>query len=179
MEIKIFRCQICGEVYVGKKSPATCPFCGVPKSYLVSGEAWKNQFDIELSQISKDNLLKALALEISNMEFYENVFKGTQSMEIQSTFKGLFKVEREHASVFRKMLKPGADPQVEISLYKSDIESIKESSEREKRAVDFYTQALKESTEPFLRTVFGAIMLAEKDHLALDEQMAEKIEITA
>jgi len=90
-------------------------------------------------------------------------------------FKGLMKVEREHASVFRKILKPENDPVVNETCEDNALACLEISARREAKAVEFYTKAMKEATEPRLKEIFGAIMVTEKDHLALDSEMKEKI----
>lgn len=173
--MKIFTCKICGEVYIGKEKPLTCPFCGVLNSFLVEAKDWVSNYDIELTEISRKNLEKALQIELSNTAFYECAKNTLTNQEAALMFKGLMKVEREHASVFRKLLKPASDPVVSETCEDDAMKCLEESSRREAMAVSFYQQAMTEATEPRLKEVFGAIMATEKDHLALDAEMKEKL----
>jgi len=175
MDIKILRCKICGEVFIGPKMPSNCPFCGVENKFLIDGKAWKDENNIELSEISKQNLEKALQIELSNTEFYKCISKTSTDPEIAAMFKGLSKVEKEHADIFRKILKPENDPEVNESCTDDSLASLQSSKERETRATKFYTQALQEATEPRLKEVFTAIMKTEEDHLALDNEMINKL----
>lgn len=175
MQINIYRCRICGEVYIGSTPPPLCPFCGVKQKYLVSGKVWQDENNIDLTDVSRQNLQKALELELSNALFYKCISETSTEPEIASMFKGLFKVEREHAAVFRKILKPQNEPNIEEKCGDDSLTSLSESLEREKRAIKFYGEALVQATEPRLKEVFEAIMQTEKDHLLLDNEMIEKM----
>jgi len=176
MDIKILRCRICGEVFIGRQTPSNCPFCGVEQKYLVDGKVWKDENDVKLTDISSQNLIKALEIELSNTAFYKCVSETSSDSEISSMFKGLSKVEKEHADVFRKILKPKSDPEIDENCSDDSLASLNASKERETRATKFYTQALSDATEPRLKEVFAAIMKTEEDHLALDNEMIRKIQ---
>jgi len=169
--MKIFTCRICGEVYLGEEIPHTCPFCGVNRRYLWLSKIWKDEVkDLMLSDISKKNLQKSLEIEISNTEFYRQAAKNLSNSEIALMFKGLAKVENEHASVFRKLLRAKIedDPVVTETCADDVHAALQESADREQKAVTFYSQAMGEATELWVKEVFRAIMETEADHLALD-----------
>lgn len=169
--MKIFTCRICGEIYLGKELPHTCPFCGVNRRYLWLSKIWKDEsIDLVLSDLSKRNLEKALEIELSNTAFYLEAYKNLSNQEIGLMFKGLAKVENEHANVFRKILKKTVkDNSLIKEICEDDITlAIKESVAREQKAVDFYTIAMNEAVEPWVKEVFKAIMETEADHLELD-----------
>lgn len=173
--MKIITCKICGEVYIGKEKPPTCPFCGVTQGFLTEAKDWVSNYDIELSEISRKNLEAALELELSNTAFYECAKNTLSNQEVALMFKGLMKVEREHASVFRKILKPASDPVVNETCEDDALKCLEASAVREERATNFYKKAMEEAVEPRLKEIFGAIMATEKDHLKLDGEMKEKI----
>jgi rubrerythrin len=166
-------CNICGEVYIGETSLSTCPFCGAHNQFLYARD-WKDKSDVGLTEKSRANLEQALELEISNTGFYRCCYETLSNQEVGLVFKGLFKVEREHASIFRKILRPEKDPQVSVHCEDDIMKCVNESYEREQKAINFYAQALHDATEPRVREVFGAIMNVEKDHLALDQIIREK-----
>ncbi len=172
--MKIFVCDICGEVYLGKEIPGSCPFCGVSNKYLRLGHIWEDKNNIELTEISRKNLEAALRLEISNTAFYKCLADKLENTEVSKMFKGLFKVEREHASIFKKILKLDKDPVIEEVCINDPIKGIEESSEREDSAIKFYAKALAEATEPRVKEVIEAIMNTEKQHLELDGKMKDK-----
>ncbi|MBU1164716.1 ferritin-like domain-containing protein [Patescibacteria group bacterium] len=174
MDIKVLRCKICGEVFIGKALPSNCPYCGVENKFLIDGSAYKDENDVELTDISKKNLEKALSIELSNTAFYKCIANTSTEPLIAAMFKGLSKIEKEHADVFRKILKPESDPEINETCSDDSLASLNSSKERETRATVFYSQALKEATENRLKEVFTAIMKTEHDHLALDNEMIKK-----
>jgi rubrerythrin len=173
--MKIFVCRICGDVYIGEEIPHSCPFCGVENKFLVPPSVWDETYDLELTEIERKNVAKALEVEISNSSFYKLAFETLSNKEIGLMFKGLSKVEREHASVFRKILKSNEDPRVEVSCEDDPKKCIEESSRREKNASEFYKKAMSEAINPRLKEIFGAIMKTEQDHIKLDSEMLEKL----
>jgi len=170
--MKVYRCRVCGEVYIGEEKPASCPFCGAHENYFVSAEKWE-LLDIEaLSDITRGNLKKALELEINNTNFYKAVSEKSKNVYVSSMFKGLSKVEREHASAISKLLKTekpnsgiGSDKAVD-----SDKTNIEEANRREKGAVKFYGEAQNQSPEGEIKEFFKALMEIESDHIRLTEQ---------
>jgi rubrerythrin len=126
----------------------------------------------KLSDISKENLNTALGIEIDNTNFYKAVSERSKDTYVQSMFKGLSKVEREHASAICKHLQI-QKPDSNVGLDKavdSDEENIQEANRREKRAVKFYGQASGQAPEPQMKEFFKALMQIEADHIVLTEQ---------
>ncbi|MCK4995016.1 MAG: ferritin [Candidatus Omnitrophica bacterium] len=169
--MKIFRCNVCGEVYIGEERPKSCPFCGAHESYFVLAKEWKLLHSDSLSDVSKENLKKALDLEINNTNFYKAVSGISKDVRVSSMFKGLSKVEREHASAICKHLKVqkpdsnvGSDKAVD-----SDHENIKEANRRERSAVKFYGEAMKQAPEKEMKDFFNALMQIESDHIILTD----------
>ena len=87
-------------------------------------------------------------------------------------FKGLSKVEREHASTICKHLKIqkpdsniGSDKAVD-----SDLANTEEANRRERNAVKFYGQASSQAPEEEIKEFFKALMQIESDHIVLTNQ---------
>jgi rubrerythrin/rubredoxin len=172
MDIKVYRCQICGEVYIGKERPKTCPFCGAHEVYFVLAKEWKLLKGEALSNITKDNLRKAMELEIDNTNFYKAVSEKSKGVYVSSMFKGLSKIEREHASTICKHLgiqKPDSDIGSDKAV-DSDGANIEEANRREKRAVKFYREAKNQVLEQEIKEFFKALIEIESDHIVLTEQ---------
>lgn len=167
--MKVYRCRICGEVYIGEEKPKSCPFCGAHENFFVLAKEWKLLESESLSEISKENLGKALELEIDNTNFYKAVSERSKDVYVSSMFKGLSNVEREHASAICKHLKI-EKPDSKAGLDKavdSDRANIEEANRREKRAVKFYTEARNQATEEEIKEFFKALMEIESDHIIL------------
>jgi len=94
MKIKVFRCRVCGEVYIGEKKPKTCPFCGAHESYFVPAKKWSLLGTEKISDTSRDDLRKALDLELDNTNFYKAASEKSQDIYFTGMFKGLSKIER-------------------------------------------------------------------------------------
>ena len=175
--MKTFVCRICGEVYIGEEIPPSCPFCGVANKFLRLAKAWKEEnVGVEIGEVSLENLKKALDLELSNTAFYQCVAKSAELTEIAKMFKGLMKVEKEHAEVFQKLLGLDELPKVEEECTTDALVNVTDSRKREERAVAFYEAAAKAATEPRIKEVFEAIRDVEKDHIALDESMLKALQ---
>jgi rubrerythrin len=85
-------------------------------------------------------------------------------------FKILQKVEMEHASVWRKILKLD---KVEFPKYdKCAAEykpNLEESHSREDRAIEFYRKAANEAKNGRVKEIFEAFIEVETDHLQLSK----------
>ena len=165
-------CKICGEAYIGEKEPSRCPFCGALEKYFVDAKDYDDSgaWNVNLNQKDKENVEKALEVEISNTIFYKCSSKKTPELEGQKLFKILAKVENEHASVWKKILQlnkvdfPEYDQcAVEYRL------NLEESHNREDRAIKFYKKAAKEAQNQRVKEIFEAFIEVETDHLHLSE----------
>ncbi len=177
--MKVFRCRICGEVYLGTEKPASCPFCGAHDEFLVLGRDWEDENEgLELTSVSRENLGKALQLEVSNAAFYFSAYQAAKDIEIQGMFKSLSKVEAEHASAISKILKaPKPDiTQVKEPAAESDEENLRQSLAREERATKFYREAAGQASEKRVREFFNALSEIESDHIQLDQIELERIQ---
>jgi len=168
----VFVCKICGEAYIGEDPPSRCPFCGVLKEYFVESTEYDDTgaWDVELNDNDKTNAEKALEVEISNNIFYKCASGKTPELDGQKLFKVLAKVELEHASVWKKILKLD---KLEIPKYDKCAPeytpNLEESHRREDRAIKFYRQAATEAQNSRVKEIFQAFVKVETDHLHLSE----------
>ncbi|MBL7131278.1 MAG: ferritin [Candidatus Omnitrophica bacterium] len=167
--MEVYRCRVCGEVYIGEEKPKSCPFCGAHESYFILAKEWKLLHSQTLSDITKENLKKALDLEINNTNFYKAAEELSKDVYVWSMFKGLSKVEREHASVICKHLlieKPDSTAGLDKAV-DSDQANIEEANRRERSAVKFYGQASNQASEQEIKEFFKSLMEIESDHIIL------------
>ena len=55
-KVKVYRCRICGDPYIGAEAPMQCPFCGAAQRFFVEANDWNpNEFNVKLSEISKQH----------------------------------------------------------------------------------------------------------------------------
>src|SRR5512143_2534172 len=172
------RCTICGEVYIGKTRPSNCPFCGAMAIHRVDVEQWtdENETVTTLSEVSRANLARSLQLEVNAGPFYRDASAKAKSTNLQGVFKGLAKVESEHASVFRKLLKcefPAPQPDQSVSLG-DESEDLRVALEREVEATELYARFSNEAVEPRVKKVFAAISEVESSHIVLEEDITDK-----
>jgi len=170
-KVEVYRCRICGDPYIGVEPPTRCPFCGAMTEYFVEAENWDpNEFNVDLSDVSKQNLQSALQLELDNAAFYDcakNMAEKAGDHYSLAKFKALMKVEREHASAISKFLKISR-PELEKQACNANSKAnSKEGWEREDRAIKSYSKFRDEAVEPRLKEFFGALVEIETDHLDL------------
>lgn len=170
-KIKVFRCRICGDPYIGNEAPTQCPFCGAEKRFIIEAKDWNpNEFKVELSDTSKKNLEAALDLELDNAAFYncaKNAADKANDHYNIAKFKTLMKVEREHASAISKFLNISR-PDLEKKMCNADAKTnSKEGWKREDRAIKAYSKFRDEATESRLKEFFDALVEIETDHLDL------------
>ena len=168
--VKLYRCIICGDAYIGASPPPNCPFCGAHVGYILEAQEAQVNFDVPLSGKDQANVEHALKVEISNSAFYACAANQTNDPEGKILFKALGKVEAEHASIWRKILKlgsvaPGAD-----ACHTENVENLKESHERETRAIAFYRKSAADTDHPRIRQLFEALVEIETDHLQLSAE---------
>jgi rubrerythrin len=171
VKIKVFRCRICGDPYIGSEVPKQCPFCGATQRFFVEAQDWNpDEFNVTLSEISKKNLEAALQLELDNAAFYDcakNAADKAGDHYSLAKFKALMKVEREHASAISKFLKISR-PELEKQACNANAKAnTREGFEREDRAIKAYAKFRDEATEPRLKEFFDALVEIETDHLDL------------
>lgn len=168
--VKLWRCEICGDPYIGESAPDNCPFCGAHKKNIKEFKDAKADFDVELNEKDKANAEHALEVEVSNATFYFCASAKSEELEANKLFKALGKVEAEHASIWRKILKLGKTPEGNDTCHVPYKENLEDSHARETRAIEFYGKAAEESNNPRLKQIFEALVEIETDHLHLSEE---------
>ena len=168
--VKLWRCEICGDPYIGEEPPANCPFCGAHRKDIKETKEAEVNFDVELNNVDKGNAEHALEVEISNAAFYFCAKEKTDDEEGKLLFKALGKVEAEHASIWKKILKLDKIPEGNDSCHVSNKENLEESHARETRAIEFYKKAAEEAENKRVKQIFEALVEIETDHLELSEQ---------
>lgn len=176
--MKVYRCRICGDAYLGTEKPSNCPYCGAHQQYLVEAKDWRDENDVpNMTEVSRKNLEKALDLEISNSRFYKCAADLADMIEYEGMFKGLAKVEREHAATIRKLLKTdereGEERKAGVCK-DSILDNLREACQREERASLFYSKSAEGATEPRVKEFFSSLVEIESDHLTLSDKAMEK-----
>jgi rubrerythrin len=169
--VQLYRCRVCGDPYIGASKPSRCPFCGAYENFIIEVKDYNETFDVQLNEKDRQNVETALGLEISNAEFYFCAAEKSDDVESRQLFKALAKVEAEHASIWKKILKKQKiDIGTSSSCSQTSKDNLQESHNREDRAIGFYRQAAKESENKRVKMLFAAIVQVEEDHLHLSEE---------
>jgi rubrerythrin len=168
--VKLWRCEICGDPYIGENPPDNCPFCGAHRKYIKEAKLAKASFKVELNQQDRANAEHALQVEASNAAFYFCAAQKTDDDEGRLLFKALGKVETEHAAVWRKILNLEKIPTTGEKCRTENRENLQESHDRETRAINFYKAAAKQSANSRVKQIFEALVEVETDHLKLSEE---------
>jgi rubrerythrin len=171
--VKLWRCEICGDPYIGEEPPANCPFCGANKKFIKEAKDAKVNFDVELNEKDRANAEHALEVEVSNAAFYFCAADKTDDAEGKLLFKALGKVEAEHASVWKKVLKLDSVQKGDDTCSTDNKENLENSHARETRAIEFYKKAAEESENERVKQIFEAFVEVETDHLQLSEERLE------
>jgi len=178
-KVRVFRCRLCREAYIGEEPPSRCPFCGALGWYLIPAEEWNaSEYVFEISDVSKANLEAALELELSNTAFYfcaMNAAKTNDDEYGYAKFKALKKVENEHADAIVKLLKIKEPLLKTVPCSEDSEKNTQEGWEREDRAIKAYAKFAKEATELQLRQFFESLVEIEKDHLQLHAENLKKL----
>ena len=172
--VKLWRCEICGDPYIGESAPDNCPFCGVKKKYIKETKSAQVNYAVVLNEQDRANVEHALQVEISNAAFYFCAAKKTDDQEGKLLFKALGKVEAEHASVWKKILKLADIPTGNDSCHVINKENLEDSHARETRAIEFYKKAASEAKDNRIKQIFEAFVEVETDHLHLSEERLKK-----
>ncbi|MBN2101284.1 MAG: ferritin [Candidatus Aenigmarchaeota archaeon] len=168
--VNLWRCEICGDPYIGDESPANCPFCGAKRKFIKEFKDANASFDVELNDKDRANAEHALEVEIGNSAFYFCAAEKVKEAEGQKLFKALGKVEAEHAAIWKKILKLDSIPKGTDKCSVEYKEDLKDSHAREARAINFYKKAASESSNPRIKQIFNALVEVETDHLKLSEE---------
>jgi rubrerythrin len=172
--VRLWRCEICGDPYIGMAPPANCPFCGAKAKYIKEAKNIRVSFDVMLNAKDRANAEHALQVEVSNSAFYFCAAGKTDDAEGKLLFKALGKVEAEHAAIWRKILKLQTIPQGADQCHVRNSENLEESHSRETRAIEFYGRAAAESGDPRIKQIFEALVEVETDHLHMSEERMGK-----
>jgi len=183
----VWRCMICGEVFLTGQSPTHCPFCGAHGAHFVrvddpSKAPAESTFlaEGELTELEKKNLQASISTELLNTTFYSGMAsKGDRStiegIVLARTYKRLSRIEDEHASVFCKLLGVEKKSQkVDEAVLKAHVvtgvwkDDVSASVLREENAHALYVRFATETDKPRLKLVWNALAEVEADHVALE-----------
>lgn len=170
-DYKLYKCQICGDPYLGDHPPVNCPYCGAKQIYFIDAKEYISPFAQEhnFTEQEKENFQAALDIEIGNASFYKAASEVSADDFHKSLFKALMKVEAEHAGIFSKHLKVTKPALYEVEASTDGEANVQESHRREEIAIGSYKKFAEAATTPRAKQVFTALVEIEMDHLSLED----------
>ncbi|MDW7651384.1 MAG: ferritin family protein [Bacillota bacterium] len=163
-----YRCQICGETYLGSTTPDRCPYCGAHARWMMGAAEWEKTGKVEMSEQSFEDVMTAIDLEVGNAAFYKCAQKNAQTQVTEALFKRLRKQEEEHAELLAEMAGvPEKEIPSEDCAGNDDAQNLADAHAREQRAIRLYLQFADRATEKRVREVFRALADIESEHLKI------------
>jgi rubrerythrin len=169
--MRMYRCRICGETYLGSEAPSHCPFCGAHRELIVDTADYPDEINaVQLTEVERTDVETAIEIERSNTRFYLAMAQRRDNPKLANAYKRLASVEAEHCSLFCKLAgepKPAdlREPGDDLGFWEADID---ESARRERRASDLYAEFATRATSERLVEVWTALSAIEADHIELD-----------
>ncbi len=165
-----YRCQVCGETYLGDTPPDRCPFCGAAGSELKKASLWYERGTVKMSEQSHQNCQKALDLELNNAAFYSCAAGKASNRISRVIFKRLGKQEVEHAELLCNAMGIQLPSLPAGSCKDSDGDNFVEAHQHEDMAIEFYLKAATDAEhggEPEVAYIFRNLAEIETEHLML------------
>lgn len=183
---RVWRCIICGEIYIGPDPPARCPFCGAYKTLNLGLRVFEQKSGLNAlgarceSEKLKGIIIETLLAEHEDAERYARLASLYDAhMAEHALFTRLATVEREHAEVFVRETKfdPAlAPPRVTLggaTAAEAVVAGVRVMIEREKGAAKTYLKYAETAESKAcerLGEVWRAFAEVEEDHMALLQQ---------
>jgi rubrerythrin len=170
-EYKLYKCQICGDPYIGDAAPINCPYCGAKQRFFVDARDYISPFTQEHNFTIEEmgNFKAALEIEIGNASFYKAAAESSTEDFHKWLFKALMKVESEHASIFAKHLKITKPSLFDVEASAEGEANLQESHRREQIAIESYKEFAEAATTPRAKELFTVLVEIEADHLGLED----------
>lgn len=176
-----YRCEICGEVYLGSEKPEECPFCGAHQNFVkaLGKEDYSRVKVIEpkITEESLKDIKEAIELEVENYLFYDCAASKTEEKDKAETFERLSKVEMEHAKALadlgrlnRDIIEKKKNELAQPDCSEDYVKNFQKSHEVEDRAIKEYSKFAKKAPETQIKKFFAALVSIERDHLRLSKQ---------
>lgn len=163
-----YRCEICGEPYLGSSPPERCPFCGSDGKRVLPAAEWVNYGKVKMCKKSYKDCKKALDLELANYAYYKCSADKSDNQVTEAIFKRLMDQELEHAEVFAEAMGISLPEKLNYgSCSYNDYKNFVQSNKHEAKAIEFYIEAAKRAPETRIQQIFQAIAEVENQHLVL------------
>ena len=167
--MKVVRCTVCGNSYLGEVTLSRCPFCSVDRRHLVPAPEWQETVLTELSPTSRANLERALQLASDSAEFYEVACESASDPVFEAMFGALARSEAEHAGAIARLLDAEVPRPTEAPSFVSAVEYLAAATKREKKVARFYAKAGAKAEETAVKSFFAALAESAAEHMSLSK----------
>ena len=167
--MKVFRCQICGEPYLGIQRPTNCPFCGSLAKHIVIASEYQRAELGELSEALIKNLEKAREVMVRNAEFNICSAYPMDDPESEALLLALARIENKHADIISDILGMHR-PLVEYNPRKCHpiyLKNLEEARLRGRSSLAFYKEISKNSEDENVSRIFDALVEAIENQVDL------------
>jgi rubrerythrin len=174
--MKVWRCKICGDSYIGTRRPSNCAFCGAREKLVLLAADWQPPERGDLGDMARKIVERALEMELIKAAFYACAADKADGSLGFAVFDALSREHGRHASVMRRILglaKPSTGGQG--TCHEATEDNLEEGSRKQKDAVRFYQDSYNRLSEPVVREVFSALAEIEIDEMALLERLLADI----
>lgn len=181
----VWRCRICGEIYLGERIPSECPFCGSHQEHLeavTENSAHSMHAGEPLAKTDLQNVAKTLREEYYDVQLYRMLAgQYRPDTAFHGIFKRLSKIEKEHAElVVESSEQKLADPALKhpkISRQYSRGRLFNKALGREHTASAAYAEYSAATQNPRMKLVWHALSEVEHDHELLIRSMMAQLGI--
>jgi rubrerythrin len=149
---------------------ASCPFCGVDSQYLNEyGIVWWDKVG-SMDSLSGKIIDHAMKLEVFNGDFYKRASEMAREERLKKMFLELSNIEFMHARIHQKLGGFQSLPvlkELDYSRLSTDSLLLEEARKREGHAVAYYSKYGGKVTDEALQEVFKALSKVEEEHISL------------
>ena len=148
-----------------------CPHCGADgNSWWRLPDEYIHVEQVELTEITLENALRALELEVIAHAHYREMEAMAETTEAETYFRRISRHEETHIHELERMMGVEApyDPEF-VTVPEDDGEKFQLIVKLEKDAIEQYSQAIEEATEDRAIDVFTAFFDVEQEHQNLAE----------
>ena len=166
--MKIFKCVICKNPYIGKEKPSNCSYCGVFSRFFQ--EAGKISDDNPFFDNETENyMLRIYEDKSKNRIFYKKALINIGSEKLKNLVSAFENIENTHIQILEDLGISKNLTEKNPHVYRFEEDNITEVFQRKKSLVNFQKKILKRIYDPSLVVLLDALSEAEEAHLKILE----------
>lgn len=167
--MKIFKCRICKQPYLGKEMPPNCAHCGAFSKYFQEANKIIEE-DFSLDEETQNYLKNIYEEKLRNRLFYKEASKSMENEALRSIFEVFKNIEGAHIQILERLGIQENLLEKAPKLYEFEEDNLTESFQRKKNLLDYQQRILKRLFEPFLVELLNSFIEIEESHLKILEE---------